>query len=148
MLRRVADTKTKALSQVPLFASCTPKELAFIASRADEVSVPAGKELTRQGKLGHSFYVMLDGKADVEIDGVHRGTLGKGDFFGEISMLDRGEGTATVTTTSPARLMVMSHAQFRDVVKNQDSILVKVLTAMARRLREDLTIAEAQRQPR
>ncbi len=53
-----------------------------------------------------------------------------------------------MTTTSPARLMVMSHAQFRDVVKNQDSILVKVLTAMARRLREDLTIAEAQRQPR
>jgi CRP/FNR family transcriptional regulator, cyclic AMP receptor protein len=145
MLRGVADTKTRALAQVPLFAGCTPRELAFIASRADEVNVPAGKELTRQGKLGHSFYVMLDGNAVVRVDGEHRRNLGAGDFFGEISMLDRGEGTATITTTSPSRLMVMSHSQFRDVVKSNDSILVKVLTAMARRLRDDLTVAEAGR---
>src|SRR5438270_5700571 len=113
MLRSVADAKTRALSKVPLFEGCTPRELAFIASQADEVSVPAGRELTRQGKLGHSFYVMLDGAADVRIDGEHRRSLGAGDFFGEISMLDRGEGTATITTTSPCRLMVMSHSQFR-----------------------------------
>jgi CRP/FNR family transcriptional regulator, cyclic AMP receptor protein len=145
MLRRVADPKIRALSQVPLFAGCTSRELAFIAGHTDEVSVPAGKELTRQGKLGHSFYVMLEGRADVRIDGEHRGSLGKGDFFGEISMLDRGQGTATITTTSAAKLMVMSHSQFRDVVKNNDAILVKVLTAMARRLRQDLEIAEAER---
>lgn len=144
MLRRVADTKIKALSQVPLFSGCNGKELAFIAAHADEVSVPAGRELTRQGKLGHSFYVMLDGKADVRIDGGHRGTLGKGDFFGEISMLDGGQGTATITTTSPAKLMVMSHEQFRDVVKNHDGILVKVLAAMARRLRQDLDFSRAE----
>jgi CRP-like cAMP-binding protein len=146
MLRRVADSKTRALAQVPLFAGCTPRELTFIAARTDEVSVPAGKELTRQGKLGHTFYVMLDGEADVEIDGKHRTTLGTGDFFGEISMLDRGEGTATIVTTSPCRLMVMSHDQFRDVVKSHDGILVKVLAAMARRLRTDLTYAKAERE--
>ena len=132
------DAKVKALSQVPLFEGCTPRELGFIASRTDEVPVGAGRVLTKQGKPGNSFYVILDGEAEVEIDGARRGTLTKGDFFGEISMLDRGNATATVTTTRPSRLMVMSHAQFRDAVKASESILVKVLAVMGRRLRADL----------
>ena len=61
-----------------------------------------------------------------------------GDFFGEISMIDRGVGTATVTTLTPSRLYVMSHAQFRDAVKQNDSLMVKVLLAMGERLRADL----------
>ena len=141
MLPRMADQKVLALSKVPLFAGCTQRELEFIASHTDEVRVPAGRQLTAQGSLGHTFYVMLDGHADVRIDGDRRGSLDAGDFFGEISMLDQGPGTATITTTSPCKLMVMSHSQFRDVVKSHDGILVKVLEAMARRLRNDLQIA-------
>jgi len=140
----MADAKLRALSHVPLFAGCTLKELEFIAAHTDEVSVPAGRELTRQGQRAHTFYVLLDGKAKVTIDGEVRNTMREGDFFGEISMLDQGEGTATIVTTTPCRLMVMSHAQFRDVVKSQDGILVKVLEAMARRLRSDLEIARAE----
>ncbi|HZQ50292.1 MAG TPA: cyclic nucleotide-binding domain-containing protein [Candidatus Dormibacteraeota bacterium] len=140
----MADAKVEALSRVPLFSGCTPRELEFIAAHTDEVSVPAGKELTRQGALGHTFYVLLDGEVDVTIDGRHRTKLHAGDFFGEISMLDQGEGTATIVTTKPCRLMVMSHAQFRDVVKSHDGILVKVLEAMAARLRKDLTVAKQQ----
>ncbi len=132
------DAKIKALSQVPLFEGCSQRELSFIASRTDEVPVGAGRVLTRQGRPGNSFYVILDGEADVEVDGRPRGTLMKGDFFGEISMLDRGMATATVTTTRPSRLMVMSHSQFRDAVKASESILVKVLAVMGRRLRADL----------
>ena len=134
------DAKVKALSQVPLFEGCSPRELGFIASRTDEVPVGAGRVLTKQGRPGNSFYVILDGEAEVEIDGVERGLLGKGDFFGEISMLDRGNATATVTTTKPSRLMVMSHSQFRDAVKASESILVKVLAVMGRRLRADLEV--------
>ena len=141
----MADPKVEALSRVPLFASCTHKELEFIAAHTDDVAVPAGKELTRQGQLGHTFYVLLDGEAEVVIDGSLRNTMREGDFFGEISMLDQGEGTATITTTKPCRMMVMSHAQFRDVVKSNDGILVKVLGAMARRLRNDLEIARTER---
>ena len=132
------DTKLKALSQVPLFADCSQRELAFIASRTDEVPVGAGRQLTRQGRPSNAFYVILDGEADVEVDGDNRGILKRGDFFGEISMLDRGNATATVTTRTPAKLMVMSHAQFRDVVKTSDPILVKVLAVMGSRLRADL----------
>jgi len=132
------DAKIKALSQVPLFEGCSARELGFIASRTDEVPVGAGRALTKQGRPGNSFYVILDGEAEVEIDGAKRGTLKKGDFFGEISMLDRGNATATVTTTKPSRLMVMSHSQFRDAVKASEAILVKVLAVMGHRLRADL----------
>ena len=133
----MADPKLEALSRVPLFARCTRKELEFIASEGDEVDAPAGKILIRQGKSGDTFYVQLEGESEVKIDGKRRRVLKPGDFFGEISMIDRGPGTATVTTLTDGRLFVMSHAQFRDAIKASDSLMVKVLLAMGARLRED-----------
>jgi CRP-like cAMP-binding protein len=140
MLQPMSDHKTDALSKVPLFASLNKRELEFVASRADEVDTPAGKFLTTQGEPGDTFYVLLDGEARVDIDGQLRRTLEPGDFFGEISMLDRGLGTATITTTKPSRLLVMSHAQFRDAIKANDALLIKVLAAMGERLRADLAV--------
>ena len=134
----VADRKLEALSRVPLFSRCSLKELQFIAREGDEVDVPAGKTLIRQGKPGDTFYIQLEGQSQVEIDGKKRRVMKPGDFFGEISMIDRGVGTATVTTLTPSRLYVMSHAQFRDAVKQNDSLMVKVLLAMGERLRADL----------
>jgi len=86
--------------------------------------------LTTQGRPGDSFYILLEGEANVEVDGKPRPTLKAGDFFGEISMLDRGLASATVTTKTETRLMVMSHAQFRDAIKSSDELLVKVLASM------------------
>ncbi|HYM97495.1 MAG TPA: cyclic nucleotide-binding domain-containing protein [Candidatus Sulfotelmatobacter sp.] len=132
------DPKVEALSRVPLFSQLSRRELEFIASRADEVDVPAGHELTRQGRSGDSFYVLLTGEAAVDVDGQTRPTLKSGDFFGEISMLDRGLASATVTTATASKLLVMSHMQFRDAIKASDELLVKVLAAMGARLRADL----------
>ena len=101
------------------------------------VSVEGGRTLITQGNPGDTFYLLLDGNASVQVDGRDRPPLGAGSFFGEISMLDRGPATATVATTSPARLMVMSHAQFRDAVKSNDKIVFQVMAAMAERLRRD-----------
>jgi CRP/FNR family transcriptional regulator, cyclic AMP receptor protein len=131
-------SKTEALSRVPLFSNLTKRELEFVATRADEVEVPVGKKLTTQGRPGDSFYILLDGEAYVDVDGKPRRTLKPGDFFGEISMLDRGLASATVTTKAAARLLVMSHAQFRDAIKGSDGLLVKVLAAMGERLRSDM----------
>jgi CRP/FNR family transcriptional regulator, cyclic AMP receptor protein len=141
MLQPMADPKLAALGRVPLFSRCTQKELRFIASEGDEVDVPAGKTLIRQGRPGDTFYVQLGGQSGVDIDGKRRRVLGPGDFFGEISMLDRGVGTATVITLTPSRLFVMSHAQFRDAIKASDQLMLKVLMAMGQRLREDLVAA-------
>jgi CRP/FNR family cyclic AMP-dependent transcriptional regulator len=138
MLIAMADSKTQALSRVPLFSQLSRQELEFVASRADEVTAKAGRNLTTQGRAGDSFYILLDGEADVEVDGKPRTTLKTGDFFGEISMLDRGLASATVTTRTDARMLVMSHAQFRDAIKASDGLLVKVLAAMGERLRADM----------
>ena len=139
----MAHSKVKALRGVPLFAKLSKGELEHIAGNADEVDVKTGQKLTRQGRPGDSFYVILDGEAVVEIDGEPRRTLKAGDFFGEISMLDRGPATATVVTKSDSRLLVMSHSQFRDTIKGSDGLLVKVLLAMGERLRADLAKAES-----
>jgi CRP-like cAMP-binding protein len=138
MLHSVADPKIKALSQVPLFEHLTTRELQFIAREGDEVDVPAGKVLIREGRPGDTFYVILDGEAEVVVGRKLRRVLKPGDFFGEISMIDRGLGTATVTTLAPSRMFVMSHSQFRDAIKGSDALLVKVLLAMGERLRADL----------
>ena len=111
----MADAKTRALAGVALFAHCGPRDLEFVASRADEV----------------------------DVDGQPRRTLRPGDFFGEISMLDRGPATATVVTTTPARLMVMSHSQFRDAIKGNDDLLGSVMAAMGERLRADSLARQA-----
>jgi CRP-like cAMP-binding protein len=134
----MSDPKIDALSQVPLFSQLSKHDLEFIASRTDEVDVPADKRLITQGQPGDTFYVLLDGEAEVVIDGKARRTMKTGDFFGEISMLDRGLGTATITTTKDSRLFVMSHSQFRDAIKANDEVLIKVLAAMGERLRADM----------
>jgi CRP/FNR family transcriptional regulator, cyclic AMP receptor protein len=133
----MSDPKVDLLKKVPLFAHCSPTSLESAAANTDEVDVAAGRTLIKQGEPSDTFYVLIDGEADVAIDGRSRRKLGPGDFFGEISMLDRGPATATVTTTKPSRLMVMSHMQFRDAIKGNQDLLLQVLAAVAERLRAD-----------
>lgn len=133
----MSDPKIDALSRVPLFVGCDRKELGFLVTRTDQVEVEAGKTLIRQGVPGDTFYVLLDGEARVEVDGKARPPLRPGSFFGEISMMDRGPATATVVTTAPTSLMVMSHIQFRDAIKANDQLLSHVMSAAAERLRRD-----------
>jgi CRP-like cAMP-binding protein len=133
----MSDHKIEALGRVPLFAGCSRKDLEFLITRTDEVDVPAGQTLIKQGSPGDTFYLLLDGQASVQVDGRDRPPLGPGSFFGEISILDRGPATATVATATPARLMVMSHAQFRDAIKANDQLLGQVMSVMAERLRRD-----------
>jgi len=133
----MSNQKADALGRVPLFSRCSRKELEFLASRTDEVEVKADHTLITQGNPSDSFYVLLEGEATVHVDGMARPALHAGDFFGEISMLDRGPATATVVTATPVRAMVMSHAQFREAIKSSDPLLSTVIAAMADRLRKD-----------
>src|ERR1700692_2050126 len=137
ILPSMSAPKVNAMARVPLFSRCTRKELEFLASRTDEVDLRANHTLIRQGEASDCFYVLLEGEATVEVDGKERPSLHAGDFFGEIGMLDRGPATATVVTTTPARAMVMSHAQFRDAIQASDSLLSTVLGAAAARRRRD-----------
>jgi CRP-like cAMP-binding protein len=130
----MADARIDRLRSVPLFASCTDKELSFIASRVDEVDIPAGQVLTKRGESGGDFFIILEGKAEVEAAEGKR-ALGPGDFFGEIALLDNGPRTATVKAATPMRCLVLGHEQFRDVLHQNGDIAVKVLRAVTQRLR-------------
>ena len=119
---------------MPLFARCSKRELAEIASLADEIDLREGKELTRQGERGREFFVLIDGEADVRQDGKRLRKLGPGDFFGEIALVSRIPRTATVVATSPVRALVVTDRAFRTLLEHSPQIQTKVLEALAERV--------------
>ena len=129
------DRKSVELRGVPLFSQLSKAEVQWVARQMDEVDQKEGAKLTVEGRPGHTFYVLLEGEVEAAIAGRVVATLGPGDFFGEISLLDGGPATATVTTKTPVRMLVMSRPQFRDAVRSNDDVLAHVLKAMGARLR-------------
>ena len=119
---------------MPLFARCSKRELAEIASLADEIDLREGKELTRQGERGREFFVLIDGEADVRQDGKRLRKFGPGDFFGEIALVSRIPRTATVVATSPVRALVVTDRAFRTLLEHSPQIQTKVLEALAERV--------------
>jgi CRP-like cAMP-binding protein len=132
MLRK--DAKIELIGQVPLFERCSKRELAEIASLADELSLPAGRKLAAEGAAGHEFVVIVEGAADVKRGRRVVNRLGRGDFLGEIALVTGQKRTATVTTTEPSRLLVLTAPAFRTLLRSQPSLQLKVLDALAERL--------------
>ena len=135
MLHR--DAKIELLKRVPLFSACSKKELGQVALAADEIDVREGKVLTAEGDPGREFFVLVEGSADVRRKGRKVNTMGPGDFFGEIALVSDRPRTATVTVTSPARLLVVTDRAFRELMKRVPSIQLKVMATLVERLPAD-----------
>ena len=133
-MRLRKDAKIERLRTVPLFAHCSKKELSQIATLADELDLPEGRELTHEGSLGHEFGIILDGTATVTKGGRKLRDLGAGDFFGEIALVTDHPRTATVTSSAPIRLLVLTASGFRELMRQSPDIQSKVLRALADRL--------------
>ncbi|MDO8363998.1 MAG: cyclic nucleotide-binding domain-containing protein [Actinomycetota bacterium] len=123
------------LLKVPLFSRLDDKELIAVRSLLTEVEVQTGAVLAREGTHGHEFLIIVSGTASVDRGGVHVADVGPGDFQGEISLLDGGNRTATVTATSPMTLLVASNQEFHSLLENTPSIACRMLPALAARLR-------------
>lgn len=123
------------LAQVPLFSRLSAKEREQVRSLMTKVDIPAGTVLARQGATGHEFVIILSGSASVDRDGEHLADVGPGDFQGELSLLDGGPRTATVTTTSPTVLMVATQVEFNALLDSAPSIARQMLPALAHRVR-------------
>jgi CRP/FNR family transcriptional regulator, cyclic AMP receptor protein len=132
MLRK--NAKVQLIKRVPLFAECSRKNLEEIATIADEIDLREGKELTREGKPGREFFVLIEGDADVKKGSRRINRMVAGDFFGEISLVTRRPRTATVVATSPVRALVITDRSFRTLLERQPEIQNKVMSALAARL--------------
>ena len=128
------DSKAAAMAKVPLFSRCSSRELDRIAKIVDEVDLPAGKTLTKEGARGREFFALLEGTADVRSETRLLPPLGPGDFFGEIALVTDVPRTATVKTTSPVRALVITDRAFRELLRKSPAIQGKVLEAVASRL--------------
>lgn len=129
-----ANPKIDLLKQVPLFRELSHRELARLAALVDEIDVPAGRALTREGLAGKEFVVLAEGIADVERDGEVVNTLGPGDYFGEIALVTGEPRTATVTTRSPSRLLVLTAPAFRSLLDRRPDLRRRVVAGAALRL--------------
>ncbi len=130
------DAKIERLSQVPMFSACSRKDLGLIARYADELTVDADQVIVKEGDAGREFYVIVEGKAAVSRGGREIATLGPGSYFGELSLLDGQKRDATVTTATPADLLVVGTREFATLLEDVPQITRKLLAGMARRLHE------------
>jgi CRP/FNR family cyclic AMP-dependent transcriptional regulator len=130
------DTKVAALRRAPLFEGLSRKELVQLARISDDLEVPPGKVLCKEGDVGQEFFVIIDGKAEVTRKGKRVATRGGGEFFGEIALLEPTPRMATVTAKTPLRLFVLTRKDFRHLVEESPSVERKVLRALARRVVE------------
>ena len=133
-MRLRKDAKTDLISHVPLFSQCSKQELALVAGLADEIDLPDGKELTREGASAREFFVLVEGTADVIKNGEQVNTMGAGDFFGEIALIHHSPRTATVKASSPVRALVITERDFKHLLEESPEIQRKVLEALAERL--------------
>ena len=136
-MRLKKDTKVELLRGVPLFAGCSKTELQQIASLADELDLGEGATLIREGERGREFLVIVDGTVRVTKHGKKVRDLRAGDFIGEIALVSDVPRTATVTATSPVRLLVVTDRAFRGLIEEMPSIATKVLQVLGERLHAD-----------
>jgi CRP/FNR family transcriptional regulator, cyclic AMP receptor protein len=130
-----AKAVVEQLAGVPLFAGCSAKELQLVARAGKEAHHRAGTALAREGEAGVGLFMIIEGNAEVTIGGRRRASLGPGDFFGEVALLDGGPRSATVTATSDVRVLGITEWVFRGLLHEHPSIAIKTLQVMAGRLR-------------
>jgi CRP/FNR family transcriptional regulator, cyclic AMP receptor protein len=121
------------LKDVPFFSTLSKRELATVAQNVDELDVAQGKALAREGELGHEFFVVVEGTAEVVRGDAHLADLGPGDFFGEMALLGEERRTATVTTTSAMRVLVMTGHHLRAIDREMPTVHTRIVEAIEER---------------
>jgi CRP/FNR family transcriptional regulator, cyclic AMP receptor protein len=124
----------KRLERVPLFAGLSQRDREQVARRTDTVDIPAGRHLLDEGRLPHEFFVILDGEVEVTHEGKLLATLGPGDFFGEIALVEHGRRTASVVSSAPSTLAVMSSQGFEAVRRELPRVAERIEAAIRERL--------------
>jgi CRP/FNR family transcriptional regulator, cyclic AMP receptor protein len=128
------DKKVESLRRAPLFEGLSKKDLVQLARLTEDLEIPAGTVLTKEGDTGREFFVIVDGEAVVKRKGRRVATLGPGDFFGEIALVEHVPRRATVTAKTVLRCFLLTQGSFLRLLDEQAGVERKVLRALARRV--------------
>lgn len=132
----MARPSAETIAKVPLFAGLEKRDLERIADSFKERKYRAGDAIASEGQGAAGFFVIGDGTARVSVHGEDRTTLGPGDYFGEIALIDEGARTATVTADTDMTAYAMTFWEFRPIVETDARIAWKLVQALAHKLRE------------
>jgi CRP/FNR family transcriptional regulator, cyclic AMP receptor protein len=124
------------LSKIWLFSTSSNKDLRTIRRALEEVTVPAGRVLCEQGTIGREFFFIVSGEASVRRNKRKVASLGPGQYFGELALLDRRPRSATVVSDTEMNLLVLGQRQFNGVLDAVPALSRKMMAAMATRLRD------------
>lgn len=125
-----------ALRDVPLLQELTDKELQAVARYVREESFNPGDEIVTQGESGGPFYMIVEGRAKAIVDGRSRGTIGPGQVFGEISLLDAGERSATIRAETQVHTLAITSWNFMSLLEDNWKMSHKVMMELCRRIRD------------
>jgi CRP-like cAMP-binding protein len=128
------NTKVDALARAPLFEGLSRKDLVQLAKMTEDMDVPAGTVLCRQGDAGYEFFVLVEGEVDVIRGGKKIAVRGPGDFIGEIALIEKVPRTATVKARTPLRFFVLTRQSFWGLVEHHPQVERKILRTLAKRL--------------
>lgn len=129
-------TPQEVLARVPLFSSLSKKELNSLAGNAHDRRFPAGTVLTEEEELGVTFGVIVEGQASVTVHGERARTLGPGDYFGEMALIDHSYRSATITADTDVRCLLFTSWVFRPFAMAHPETAWALLEVMVRRVRE------------
>ena len=131
----VQEDVVDRLAALSIFADLSTPQLQSVAHTFDEAWFPQGERILRQGLSGSGFYIIVDGECEILVDGQLRATLGRGDFFGEVSILLGEPPVADVVAKSPIRAIVIAGPQVEKFLTANPRVMYRMLQAQARRLR-------------
>jgi len=132
----VDHSMTASLKRLPIFAACSDRDLDAVARLSTTLDVPPGKVLATEGQPGFEFVVIRAGTVAVTRNGQKLAELGPGDYFGEISLIDGGPRTATVTAETPVTIEVVESREFDALMEKVPGLAQRLLKGLAARLRE------------
>lgn len=134
--RRTVHQNAKSLSTVPLFAGFSNKHLKRLATQADELTFEPREAIVEEGMRGETLFVVLTGRGKVSRRGRKVGAVLPGDFFGELSALDGGPRSATVSAETPMRVLRLFRHTLQELLRDEPSLMLKLLDGIVRRMRE------------
>jgi CRP-like cAMP-binding protein len=123
------------LRSVPLFEGMTEASIDSIGRLTHPIEYGSGDALVREGDPGETFIIMVTGRAVVDQGGKRIREMSAGDFLGEISLIDHGPRTATVTAVEPIDALVVGADDFGRLMDDHPAVRLEILTALTQRIR-------------